>query len=62
MRCRVVERIERCAATNVDPVSALRDLDIPRALRRSWGHIDCGVLLQVTRGGALAPGAAIDLT
>jgi hypothetical protein len=61
VRCRVAERIERCAATNVDPVSALRDLDIPRALRRSWGHIDCGVLLQVTQGGALAPGDALEL-
>lgn len=61
LRCRVAERIERCAATNVDPVSAERDLDIPLALRRTWGHIDCGVLLQVTQGGALAPGDAIDL-
>ena len=61
LRCRVAERIERCAATNVDPVSAERDLDIPRALRQTWGHIDCGVLLQVTQGGPLAPGDAIDL-
>jgi uncharacterized protein len=61
LRLKVTKRIERCAATNVDPVSALRDLDIPRALRRTWGHIDCGVLLQVTEGGALAPGAALDL-
>lgn len=61
VRCRVVERIERCAATNVDPESAERDLNIPLALRQNWGHIDCGVLLQVTAGGALAPGAAIDL-
>ena len=61
VRCRVAERIERCAATNVDPVSAERDLNIPLALRRTWGHLDCGVLLQVTRGGALAPGDAIGL-
>jgi uncharacterized protein len=59
--CRVAERIERCAATNVDPASAERDLNIPLALRRNWGHIDCGVLLQVTRGGALGAGDSIEL-
>ena len=61
VRCRVVERIERCAATNVDPESAERDLNIPLALRQTWGHIHGGVLLRVTEGGALATGAAIDL-
>jgi hypothetical protein len=61
VRCRVAERIERCAATNVDPVSAERDLDIPSTLRRTWGHIDCGVLLRVTRGGALALGDRLEL-
>lgn len=61
VRLAVTERIDRCAATNVDPVSAERDLNIPLALRQSWGHIDCGVLLQVTTGGALAQGATIDL-
>jgi len=59
VRCRVAERIERCAATNVDPVSAERDLNIPLALRRHWGHIDCGVLLGVVRGGRLETGQAI---
>ena len=60
VRCRAVERIERCAATNVDPVSAARDLNIPLALRQRWGHLDCGVMLQVTASGVLDAGAAID--
>ena len=55
----VAERIDRCAATNVDPNSGLRDLNIPLALRKSFGHIDCGVLLRVTRGGELEVGQAI---
>ena len=59
VRFEAAERIERCAATNVDPVSAARDLNIPLALRRTWGHSDCGVMLRVTRGGELALGATI---
>ena len=42
-------------------MSAERDLNIPLALRQNWRHIDCGVLLQVTRGGALRAGDALGL-
>jgi uncharacterized protein YcbX len=55
----VAERIDRCAATNVDPASGVRDLNIPLSLRKIFGHIDCGVLLRVTRGGELEVGQAI---
>jgi uncharacterized protein YcbX len=58
-RFHVAERIDRCAATNVDPASGARDLNIPLTLRRSYGHIDCGVLLRVTRGGDLEVGQEI---
>jgi uncharacterized protein len=58
-RFRTAERIDRCAATNVDPASGARDLDIPLTLRRSYGHIDCGVLLRVARGGELEVGQTI---
>jgi uncharacterized protein YcbX len=56
---RVAERINRCAATNVDPASGVRDLNIPLALRKAYGHIDCGVLLRVIRGGDLEVGQEI---
>lgn len=59
VRFEVAERIDRCAATNVDPATGLRDLNIPLALRRTFGHIDCGVLLRVIRGGELARGQTI---
>jgi uncharacterized protein len=58
-RFRVAERIDRCAATNVDPASGLRDLNIPLTIREAYGHIDCGLLLRVIRGGELAVGQAI---
>ena len=34
-RFKVVKRIVRCAATNVDPLTGIRDLNIPKALMRS---------------------------
>ena len=34
VRLKVVKRIVRCAAVNVDPETAARDLDIPHALMR----------------------------
>jgi hypothetical protein len=58
-RFHVAERIDRCAATNVDPSTGARDLNIPLTLRKIYGHIDCGVLLRVTRGGTLELGQAI---
>lgn len=53
------ERIDRCAATNVDPATGARDLNIPLALRKAYGHIDCGVMLRVLHGGRLEAGQAI---
>jgi uncharacterized protein YcbX len=52
-------RIDRCAATNVDPVSAARDLNIPKDLRRGYGHVNMGVYVAVTRGGSVAVGDAV---
>jgi uncharacterized protein YcbX len=55
-RARVVKRIVRCAATNVEPGTGIRDLDIPSALLRTFGHADCGIYAEVTAGGAIAAG------
>jgi uncharacterized protein YcbX len=59
VRLKVVKRIKRCAAINVDPDTAARDLNIPQALMRRLGHADCGVYAEVTTGGAIAAGDAI---
>ena len=58
-RLKVVKRITRCAAINVDPETAARDLAIPQALQRRFGHGDCGVYAEVVEGGEIAEGDAI---
>jgi hypothetical protein len=60
-RLRLVKRIVRCAAINVDPDSAARDLEIPRMLQRRLGHADCGVYAEVIAGGSVAVGDAITI-
>ncbi|WP_238184539.1 MOSC domain-containing protein [Methylobacterium trifolii] len=56
LRLKVTQRTQRCAATNVDPDTGLRDLDIPWTLDARLGHRDCGVYAEVIAGGGLAVG------
>lgn len=58
-RLRIVKRIVRCAATNVDPATAERDMNIPQTLMRELGHADLGVYAEVISGGEVATGDAI---
>ena len=58
-RLKVVKRITRCAAVNVDPDTAARDLDIPPTLMRRLGHNECGIYAEVIAGGAIAIGDAV---
>jgi len=55
-RLKVVKRIVRCAATNVDPDTGARDLAVPDTLLRSFGHADCGVYGEVIEAGEIAVG------
>ena len=59
VRLKVVKRIVRCAAVNVDPDTAARDLSIPQALQRRLGHADCGIYAEVIAGGTIATDDAI---
>jgi uncharacterized protein YcbX len=59
VRLKVVKRIVRCAAVNVDPETAARDLEIPRALERRLGHADCGIYAEVIAGGTIGVGDEI---
>ncbi len=61
-RLKVVKRIQRCAATDVDPDTGMRDLAIPKTLLQSFGHSDCGVYAQVVSGGEIAVGDALSET
>jgi len=60
-RLKVMKRIVRCAAVNVDPETALRDLDLPHAMMRAFGHDDCGVYAEVITGGKIAAGDRIEI-
>ncbi|HKA78877.1 MAG TPA: MOSC domain-containing protein [Xanthobacteraceae bacterium] len=55
-RLKIVKRIVRCAATNVDPDTGIRDLSIPQTLMQSFGHADCGVYGEVVAAGDIAVG------
>jgi uncharacterized protein YcbX len=59
IRLKVVKRIVRCAAVNVDPDTAARDLAIPQALQRRLGHADCGIYAEVITGGTIGAGDTI---
>lgn len=56
VRLEVFKRTERCAATNVDPATGARDMDLPAQLARRWGHTDFGVYARVVAAGVIAPG------
>jgi MOSC domain-containing protein len=53
-RLEVIDRTQRCAATNVDPATAARDMAIPAILERSQGHSNFGVYARVTAAGEIA--------
>lgn len=60
-RVKVVKRIVRCAATNVEPGTGIRDLAIPETLLRGLGHMDCGIYAEVIAGGAIAEGDRVEI-
>ena len=55
-RLKIIKPIVRCAATNVDPDTGMRDLSIPDTLLRSFGHADCGIYGEVVEAGDIARG------
>jgi uncharacterized protein len=59
-RLRVTERLARCAATDVEPGTGVRDMSIPRSLMGGFGHCDCGVFATVVEAGNVAPGDRIE--
>lgn len=55
----VDSRTDRCAATNVDPKTGRRDMQIPQALQAMHGNVDLGVYLVARTGGTIAVGDAL---
>jgi uncharacterized protein len=60
-RLRVIAAITRCAATQVNPTTAKRDLDIVGALQRTFGHNLMGIYAEVIEGGEIVVGDALIL-
>lgn len=56
LRFKITKRTVRCAATNVDPETGERDLDIPGTIDGRLGHRDLGVYMEIIAGGGLAVG------
>jgi GntR family transcriptional regulator / MocR family aminotransferase len=53
---RVDRRNGRCGATNVNPETGRRDLDLPRSLRAAFGHKDVGIYLIARESGRVTVG------
>ena len=57
----VIKKTRRCAATSVNPSTAIRDINIPRYLKNNYGHTDLGVYAKVLEGGQIMVGDKIEL-
>ena len=57
---RIVRQTRRCAATNVNPVTAERDLGIPQALAKHFGHVFCGVYAEIVSDGDVKLGDEVE--
>ena len=58
-RAKVVKRITRCAAVNVDPETGVRDLMVPQTLMQRLGHNECGIYAEIVSDGEAAIGDTI---
>ena len=59
---KVVDETIRCGATVLNPETSERDLNVPKRLQKTYGHMFCGVYLMAERGGTLSPGMALTLS
>ena len=56
---RVLKRIARCPATEVNPETAERDANPVAELRAAYGHSDLGIHAEVIEGGRFGVGDAL---
>jgi len=52
-------RTRRCAATTVNPATAVRDVPVPRLIMEAVGHSDLGLYVAVEAGGTLREGDTV---
>jgi len=60
-RLKILKRTERCAATEVNPETALRDIDVPEILWHRRGNADFGVYAEVMAAGKIAEGDTVEI-
>jgi uncharacterized protein YcbX len=58
----IFKPIVRCIATHVDPDTADVDIDVVKALFDAYGHMFCGVYVNVLKGGDVRVGDGAVLT
>ncbi|THD81118.1 MAG: MOSC domain-containing protein [Phenylobacterium sp.] len=54
----VFKPIVRCAAPDVNPDTAERDIEVTKALFDAFGHMNCGIYVRVTQPGRVSLGDA----
>jgi MOSC domain-containing protein len=59
MRLRGLRSTVRCAATEVDPKDARRNIPVPRLLQQTYGHNVMGLYAAILDPGVLRPGAPV---
>ncbi len=58
---RVIKCTSRCAATEVNPETALRDIPIPDILMKSRDSLDLGIYAEIETAGKFAEGDALKI-
>ncbi|KAA1183074.1 MOSC domain-containing protein [Rhizobium tropici] len=58
---KVVRRTRRCPATSVNPKTAVRDINLPLAIREYRENADLGIYASIERGGTILPGDTLTL-
>jgi uncharacterized protein YcbX len=60
-RLKVFKRIQRCAATEVNPDTAERDAKPPKWLLQHYGHADLGIYAEVLEPGRVSVGDGLEM-
>ncbi len=58
---KILTRTKRCAATEVNPGTAERDMKVPALLRRTYDHLHMGVYAEVISDGEMTLGDLVSL-
>lgn len=61
VRLAITQAIERCPATTVNPTTAEADVNVPRLLAASCGHLHCGVYGRILDSGVVREGDEIEI-